>query len=149
MTFSPQLQRLKQYLDEDEVEDGFVLDWGTEESGLSLDEQLSGGKSFKGLPKELEEQFKAFLKAATEVAPETASQFRAKAARKSLFLDCVLEALQARARQYATTLEDDRKSFMNGALPHRQNAALAVRVGEKELLEEAHLWVHRKRAELT
>jgi hypothetical protein len=101
------------------------------------------------LPKELEEQFKAFLKAATEVTPEMASQFRAKAARKGIFLDCILEALEARASEYATTLEEDRKILTGAALPHRRNAALAVRVGEKELLQEAHLWVRRKRADLT
>ncbi|AEO62188.1 uncharacterized protein THITE_2106073 [Thermothielavioides terrestris NRRL 8126] len=133
---------------DDDFEGSFVL----ERSSADPDStgQLSGDAVFAGLPDELGEQFKAFLKAAKKVAN---SEIAARAAsdkemRKELYLQAVLAALQARERQYATSLEDDRQLMDAGNLTGRQEMAVCVRIGEKVLLREAQSWVRRELDEL-
>ncbi|KAG7288469.1 hypothetical protein NEMBOFW57_004822 [Staphylotrichum longicolle] len=129
---------------DEDFEESFVL----ERSGEDPDStgQLSSEPTFSGLPDELADQFKTFLKAVKKVASiELAVQaLEDKEMRKDLYLQAVLGALQSRERQYATSLEDDDRILSVGELTGRQRMAVWVRRGEKQLLREAQSWVRQE-----
>jgi SET domain-containing protein 6 len=107
---------------------------------------LGSDAVFTGLPDELGDQFKTFLKAIKKVAnAELAIQaLEDKDMRKELYLQVVFGALQARERQYATSLEEDEQLMNAGQLTWWQRMALLVRRGEKQILREAQAWVRRE-----
>lgn len=134
-------------VDLEDIEDAFVIEWGSEEPDSSghVDDTLR----FHGLPDELAEQVKAFLKALRKVDPNGAGvKLSSSDARLGVFLTTVRSALTDRAAQFDTTLEEDllRREQENPA--GRAGKALAVRVGEKILLQEAQKWVRNKLQEL-
>lgn len=129
------------------MEDGFVIEWGSEDPDSTghVDDTLE----FHGLPDELAEQVKAFLKALRKVDPSGAgSRLSDSDARLGVFLTSVLGALEDRAAQYPTTLEEDMARGERENPAGRVGKALAVRVGEKVLIREAQRWVRDKLQEL-
>ncbi len=142
-------ERIDQLARSDEdFEESIVLERWSEDPDSAG--QLGSAAVFTGLPDELAEQFKGFLKAAKKVANiELAVHALAdKDMRKDLYLQVVLGALQTRERQYSTSLEDDERLLDKGGLTGRQEMAVWVRRGEKQLLREAQLWVRREAHEM-
>jgi SET domain-containing protein 6 len=129
---------------DDEFEESFVLERSSEDPDSTG--QLSSGALFTGLPDELAQQSKMFLRAIkkttnAELAVQALSD---KNVRSEIFLQAVLGALHSRERQYATSLEDDEGLTSTGHLTARQRMAVCVRRGEKQLLREAQSWVRRE-----
>ncbi|KAL2148418.1 hypothetical protein VTH82DRAFT_2338 [Thermothelomyces myriococcoides] len=129
---------------DDDFEESFVLERSSEDpdsTGL-----LEGDAFFTGLPDELSDQFKTFLKAVKKVGH--VDLVSDKDTRREVFLRTVFDALRARERQYATSLEDDQALMSGGLLTGRQKMGVWVRRGEKQLLREAQEWVQRQLGEL-
>lgn len=133
-------------VDEEEVEDGFVIEWGSEEPDAEghVDDKLE----FHGLPEELAEQVKAFLKAGRKFEGSMAYKISEPEARKEVFLRSVLRALELRMAEYPTTLEADLQTQEAEKPSGRKGMALAVRIGEKMLLREAIRWTAAEVAKL-
>jgi SET domain-containing protein 6 len=129
---------------DEEFEESFVLERSSEDPDSTG--QLESEAVFTGLPDELGEQFKTFLKAMKKVANvELAVQALSdKDTRKDLYLRTVLRALHAREKQYATTLEEDEQLANAGQPSGRERMALWVRRGEKQVLREAQAWVQKE-----
>lgn len=132
--------------DEDEGEEeesfSFVLERESEDPDATG--QLHGEAAFAGLPEELSERVKVFLKGVKKAAGSEGDALADKALRKDVYLDSVLGALQDRERQYATSLEEDERSVKSERPTENAEMALWVRVGEKRLLKEAQSWVSRE-----
>lgn len=133
-------------IDEEEVEDGFVLEWGSEEP--DGEGRVGGNVEFHGLPEELGEQVKAFLKVLKKADDRMAQSLEGSDRRKEVYLRSVLRALEARTAQYPTTLEADLQLQRSQRPEGRIAAALAVRIGEKNLLREAARWIGAELAKL-
>ncbi|KAK3309254.1 uncharacterized protein B0T15DRAFT_483668 [Chaetomium strumarium] len=134
---------------DEEFEEGFVL----ERSGEDPDSagQLHSDAVFSGLPDELGEQFKTFLKAIKKVDSNAELAVRAlsdRDARKELYLQTALAALGARERQYPTSMEEDEQIINAAGVAGRQTMAVWVRRGEKQLMREAQSWISRELDEL-
>jgi SET domain-containing protein 6 len=129
---------------DDEFEEGFVLERASDDPDSTG--RLTGEALFSGLPDELGEQFKGFLKAIKKTcnADFAVQALSDRDMRKDLYLQAVLGALQARERQYTTSLEDDEQAMNAGQLTRRQQMAVWVRRGEKQVLREAESWVRRQ-----
>jgi SET domain-containing protein 6 len=141
--------KVKQLAESDEeFDESFVLERAGEDPDSAG--QLGGDATFDGLPDELAEQYKSFLKAVKKVANvELAVQALSdKDTRKELYLQSVIGALQTRERQYLTSLEDDEQLIQSGQVMGRQRMAVWVRRGEKQLLREAQSWIRRELGEL-
>ncbi|KAK0614484.1 hypothetical protein B0T14DRAFT_436233 [Immersiella caudata] len=128
--------------EEGEAEDAFVLEREGEDP--DAEGRLHGEAVSAGLPEELAERVKVFLKGVKKVAGNEGEVLADKAVRKEIYLDSVLGALQDRERQYATLLEEDEKLIRPERPMEREEMALWVRVGEKRLLREAQSWVSRE-----
>ncbi|KAK3328640.1 hypothetical protein B0T19DRAFT_450038 [Cercophora scortea] len=124
----------------DEVEDSFVLEWASEEPD-STGQQPDTPPVFGGLPEELDEQVRAFLKAVRKVNTLAGEALEDKHTRKEIYLDSVLRALRDREAEYATPLEEDEQLVASGAVEGRQAMAVWVRKGEKQILRAAQKWV--------
>jgi SET domain-containing protein 6 len=133
-------------IDEEEVEDGFVLEWGSEEP--DGEGRVGGNVEFHGLPEELGEQVRAFLKVLKKVDDRMAQSLEGSDRRKEVYLRSVLRALEARTAQYPTTLEADLQLQRSQRPEGRIGMALAVRIGEKNLLREAARWIGSELAKL-
>lgn len=133
-------------VDEEEVEDGFVIEWGSEEPDAEgrVDEKLE----FHGLPEELAEQVKTFLKAGRNFDGSMAYKLSESEARKEVYLRSALRALELRSAEYPTTLEADLQLQRTQNPSGRKGMALAVRIGEKTLLREAIRWTGAEVARL-
>ncbi|KAL2175873.1 uncharacterized protein P884DRAFT_261822 [Thermothelomyces heterothallicus CBS 202.75] len=125
---------------DDDFEESFVLERSSEDPDSTG--QLEGDATFTGLPDELSDQFKTFLKATKTVGH--VDLVSDKDTRKEVFLQVVFDALRARERQYATSLEDDQSLVDAGQLTERQRMGVWVRMGEKQLLREAQTWVQHQ-----
>ncbi|KAH8895506.1 SET domain-containing protein [Thozetella sp. PMI_491] len=133
-----------QSIDPEDLEDGFVIERQSEDpdaTGRVYDKPV-----FAGLPEELVEQVKAFLKAARKAAPELGLDDKNK--REAVYLESVLKSLRDRAAQYATSLEQDEQLLAEGRVEGRARMAVLVRRGEKLLLRDAQSWVQTKIDEL-
>ncbi len=126
-----------QQIDPEEVEDGFVLERESEDPDATG--QVHGEPVFQGLPEELEEQVKSFLKIIRKVAPEAGLDDKSR--RQELYLASVLRALKEREAQYQTTLEQDDDIITRNNAANRAAMAVFVRRGEKLLLRDAQAWV--------
>lgn len=133
-------------VDEEEVEDGFVIEWGSDEPDAEghVDDKLE----FHGLPEELAEQVKAFLKLARKFEGSLAYKLSESETRKEVFLRSVLRALELRLAEYPTTLEADLQLQRAETPSGRKGMALVVRIGEKTLLREAIRWTGAEVAKL-
>ncbi|KAK4120998.1 SET domain-containing protein [Parathielavia appendiculata] len=135
-------------LADDAFEESFVLERASDDP--DSEGRLGTDTVFAGLPDELGEQFKAFLKSIKKVCNANLAVLALSDGdmRKNLYLQAVLGALQARERQYATSLEEDEHIIRAGQLTRRQQMAVWVRRGEKQVLREAQAWVRRQMDEL-
>ncbi|KAB5531386.1 hypothetical protein GE09DRAFT_1064101 [Coniochaeta sp. 2T2.1] len=133
-------------VDEEEVEDGFVIEWGSEEPDAEghVDDKLE----FHGLPEELADQVKAFLKAGRKFDGSMAYKLSESETRKEVYLRSVLRAMELRLAEYPTSLEADLQVQRTGHPSGRKGVALAVRIGEKTLLREAIRWTGAEVAKL-
>lgn len=135
-------------LDEDELEEGFVVERGAEDP--DSEGRVGEVEGAAGAPEELVEQLKAVVKAVKKARPEAVPD---KAARDRLVYSVIARALDERTKQYGTTLEQDLKQYEEGSdgadhKVRRQRMALDVRIGEKVLLRQAAESVRAKLAEL-
>ncbi|KAJ0114763.1 hypothetical protein J7T55_004504 [Diaporthe amygdali] len=135
-------------LDEDELEDGFVIERGADDP--DSEGRVSKVEKKADAPEELVEQLKVVLKAVKKVKPEAVPD---KAARDKVLYSAIARALEERIGQYGTTLEQDLKQYeedVDGSDRKlmRQRMALDVRIGEKVLLGHAADSVKAKLAEL-
>ncbi|KAL2127972.1 hypothetical protein VTI74DRAFT_9909 [Chaetomium olivicolor] len=131
---------------EEDFEEGFVLERSSEDPDSTG--QLKSDATFEGLPDELGEQFKTFLKAIKKAGKIEVRALSDKDARKELYLQTVLGAMQAREHQYPTSLEEDEELMNADNLTTRQKMAVWVRRGEKQVLREAQSWVRGELKEL-
>lgn len=138
----------------EEWEDSFVLERQSEDP--DSEGQVHGEAEFVGLPEELEEQVKTYLKAVKKVVGTgdraVAEALGNKTVRKEILLGGVRKALEEREGQYATSLEEDEKVLagIEGGRPTtRKEMALWVRAGEKRIIREAVAWVKEQQEELS
>ncbi|KAK0716119.1 hypothetical protein B0H67DRAFT_582425 [Lasiosphaeris hirsuta] len=122
----------------EDADDTFVLERATDDPDATG--QIATLATFAGLPEELTDAVKTFLKGVLKAAPRAAAFLEDKTARKAVILEGVHGALGEREGQYATTLEEDDALLGNGARG-RKEMAVWVRRGEKNLLREAREWV--------
>lgn len=137
--------KAKKMVESDEdFEESFVLERSSEDPDSTG--QLGSDAVFDRLPDELGEQCKRLLKAVKKVANAgVAVQALAdRDLRKELYLRSVLGALEARERQYPTSLEYDEQLINTDQLSGRRRMAVWVRRGEKQLLREAQSWIRRE-----
>lgn len=136
----PQKQRGQ--LDEDEMEDTFVLERECPEVTPEGTFPSSPAAQFAALPGDLEEQLKEFLRAVRAVDPSLVPD---KRKRDELQAAIMVRVLAALAAQYPTTLAQDEQLLAGGGgaapLTDRERMALAVRIGEKRLLREAQAFL--------
>lgn len=135
-------------LDEDELEEGFVIERGAEDP--DSEGRVSEVDKAADAPEELVEQLKTVMKAVKKAKPEAVPD---KAARDRVIYSAIARALDERTRQYGTTLKQDVKQYEEGTdgadqKLRRQRMALDVRIGEKVLLRQASDSVQAKLAEL-
>lgn len=135
-------------LDEDELEEGFVIERGAEDP--DSEGRVAEVERTADAPEELVEQLKAVMKAVKKVSPDAVPD---KTARDKVIYSTIARALDERTRQYGTTLEQDLKQYEEGSggadqKVRRQRMALDVRIGEKILLKQAAESVKQKLAEL-
>ncbi|KAL2262647.1 hypothetical protein VTK26DRAFT_572 [Humicola hyalothermophila] len=145
---APEWGRVKELVESDEdFEESFVLERSSDDPDATG--RLGSDAVFDGLPEELADQCKRFLKAVKKVGnDEAAAQALSdKDMRKKVYLESVLGALQAREQQYPTSLEDDEQLINAGRVTGRQGMAVWVRRGEKQLIREAQSWIKRELAD--
>lgn len=135
-------------LDEDELEEAFVIEKGAEDP--DSEGRVAEVQNAAGAPEELVEQLKAVMKAVKKVRPEAVPD---KVARDRIIYSVIARALDERTKQYDTTLEQDLKQYEEGSdgadqKVRRQRMAQDVRIGEKALLRQATETVKAKLAEL-
>ena len=121
-------------MDADEMEDSFVLDRNLDEADSTG--HVSDDTAFRGLPAELEEQAKGFLKIARKSKPDAIPDSHR---RDEIYLAAVRAAIEARLAEYPTSVAQDRALL--GTSSGRQRMAVEVRLGEKMLLHEARDFV--------
>ncbi|KAJ9139389.1 Ribosomal lysine N-methyltransferase 4 [Pleurostoma richardsiae] len=140
-------QKALEQLDPDELEDSFEIerDAGEPDSAGRVSDHVLPA----GVPHDLLEQSKALLKAVKKVAPEAVND---RATRDRVMYAAFLAAIDARASQYPTTLEQDeelyRENERTAAVNPRLHMALDVRIGEKMLLREARASAEAKLHEI-
>ncbi|KAK4160548.1 hypothetical protein QBC43DRAFT_112139 [Cladorrhinum sp. PSN259] len=136
---------------DDDYEEAFVLERYSPDP--SPTGELDEPAVFGGLPDELAEQLKVFLRAVKKLSDgKNGIALRAledKSFRKELLLQTARDALADREKQYATALEEDEQLIASGQiLDDRQRMAVWVRKGEKQVLREAQAWAKKELEEL-
>ena len=133
----------KSYEEEgEEPEESYVIEY--ESKGPDATGQFQDTETFTGLPEELGERVKTYLKALKKGNSSLGDALADKAVRKEVFLQAAGQALKEREAQYPTPLEADEGLITSGTPTGRQEMALVVRVGEKRLLRRAQEWVARE-----
>lgn len=145
---------LEEEKEEEEWEDSIVMERQSEDP--DSEGQVHGEAEFVGLPEELEEQVKTYLKAVKKVMGTgdraVAEALGDKNVRKDILLGGVSKALEEREKQYATSLEEDEKVLagIEGGRPTtRKEMAVWVRAGEKKIIREAVAWIKQQVEELS
>ncbi|OAA39631.1 SET domain-containing protein RMS1 [Beauveria brongniartii RCEF 3172] len=132
--------KVRGQLDEDEMEDTFVLERECPDvlpTGLF---PPSPPAHFAGLPGDLQEQLHEFLRAVRAVDARLVPDRRRK--RDELQTAIAARALAALEAQYPTTLAQDEQLLASGGpLSDKERMAVVVRVGEKRLLREARAFL--------
>ncbi|KAI1135604.1 SET domain-containing protein [Hypoxylon sp. FL0543] len=126
-------------LDPEEIEDAFVIERDSGEPDSRG--ELHGEATFKEIPTDLIEQIHTILKAIRKVSPTTIPD---KALRDEITFTTIHRALELRLAQYPTSQAFDYDLLTNSKVSGRQKMAVAVRWGEKVLLQEAINFVHEK-----
>ncbi|KAI1760192.1 SET domain-containing protein [Hypoxylon sp. FL1150] len=119
-------------LDLEEIEDAFVIERDSGEPDSQG--EIHGEATFKELPSDLIEQIHTLLKAIRKISP---SAIPDKAMRDEITLQVVHRALELRLGQYPTSQVYDLDLLSANKVSGRQKKAVAVRWGEKVLLQEA------------
>ncbi|KAK7740924.1 Ribosomal lysine N-methyltransferase 4 [Cytospora paraplurivora] len=119
--------------EDDELEEGFVIERGADDP--DSEGRVNEVKQKAAVPEELLEQLKVVMKAVKKVKPDAVPD---KTARDKVIYSAIASALEERAEQYGTTLEQDLELYAaeNGNTDRRR-MALDVRIGEKVLLKQA------------
>ncbi|EKJ72719.1 hypothetical protein FPSE_07119 [Fusarium pseudograminearum CS3096] len=117
---------------EEEFEDTFVLERDTGE--INSDGTFAEPAKFEGMPEDLQEQLKSFLKGIKKVQSDTIPD---KRKRDEIHQAVLVKTLEALAARYPTSISED-QTLLNGQnLDQRARMATVVRLGEKKLLQEA------------
>ncbi|KAF5580208.1 ribosomal n-lysine methyltransferase 4 [Fusarium pseudoanthophilum] len=126
------LEQIRAALEEDEeFEDTFVLERETGE--VKSDGTFAEPARFESMPEDLQEQLKTFLKGIKKAQPDAIPDKRKRDEIHQAVLAKTLEALVAR---YPTRISED-EALLKQDLNQRTRMAIAVRLGEKKLLQEA------------
>ncbi|KAH7220627.1 UV-endonuclease UvdE-domain-containing protein [Fusarium oxysporum] len=126
------LEQIRGALEEDEeFEDTFVLERETGE--VNSDGTFAEPARFESMPEDLQEQLKTFLKGIKKAQPDAIPDKRKRDEIHQAVLAKTLEALVAR---YPTSISED-ENLLKQDLNQRTRMAIAVRLGEKKLLQEA------------
>lgn len=120
----------------DEIEDTFVLDRESDEP--NPDGTFAGSARFSEIPEDLRDQLKSFLKAIRKADPSCIVD---KRKRDEIQHTVLIKALDALASQYPTTILDDERILSGTDISERRRAAVTVRLGEKQLLQEARIYL--------
>ncbi|KAI2465193.1 SET domain-containing protein [Annulohypoxylon bovei var. microspora] len=126
-------------LDLEEIEDAFIIERDSGEPDSTG--QLCEEATLKEIPADLMEQLYTILKAIRKVSPTTIPD---KTTRDEIALVAIHRALELRLAQYPTSQAFDFSLLSGDKVFGRQKMALAVRWGEKVLLQEAINFVHEK-----
>lgn len=120
-------------MDPEELEDTFVLE--RDSRGPDSDGLLKALPTQPRIPSDMEEQINLFLKSINKIDSST-SLDRPK--RKAAIHAIASKVFEAKLAQYQTTVEEDAQLLLsNPSMPLRKRMAIAVRMGEKKLLQEA------------
>ncbi|KAM0549818.1 hypothetical protein ACHAPJ_009257 [Fusarium lateritium] len=118
--------------EEEEFEDTFVLERETGE--VNSDGTFAGPARFESMPEDLQEQLKTFLKGVKKAHPNAIPD---KRKRDEIHQTVLAKSLEALASRYSTTSSEDELLLKDPGLHQRVRMAVAVRLGEKKLLQEA------------
>jgi len=120
------------HVDEEDLEDGFVIE--RECPDVSSEGTFVGPAVLREMPSDLTNQIKAVLKATRKVDEKLVPEKR----KRDDLVHCLLSrCLDELFRQYATTIDDDKRRLAAGGLSARCYMATVVRLGEKLVLQEA------------
>ncbi|THY12543.1 SET domain-containing protein RMS1 [Aureobasidium pullulans] len=126
-------------LDEDELEEGFVLE---RDSGEPDDTGINAHPAkFVGFPEELEEQVCQVIAPAMGISLDKGPNKVQRRQLKHTFFEIMDAVVPARLSQYGTTVEQDEQLLKNTDLEGRHRMAVSVRLGEKQLLKEAKAFI--------
>ncbi|KAH7008682.1 UV-endonuclease UvdE-domain-containing protein [Ilyonectria destructans] len=129
---STTLDKLRNELEEEEeFEDTFVLERETGE--VNSDGTFSGPAAFEGMPEDLQQQLKTFLKGVKKAQPDAIPDKRKRDEIQQTVQAKTLESLVSR---YPTSIFED-ELLLKKDLGRRARMAVEVRLGEKKLLREA------------
>ncbi|KAF3771314.1 SET domain-containing protein, partial [Cryphonectria parasitica EP155] len=124
-------------------EDAFVLERGAADP--DAEGRVAEVTTTAAVPEDLLGQMKEVMKVVKKVRPAAVPD---KVARDKAIYSALAAALDERARQYGTTLEQDESGMAAGGSLDRKMMALDVRIGEKVLLKEVQNAVRARLAEL-
>lgn len=126
------IESIRREMDEEELEDTFVLE---RESGEpNAEGTFAAPARMIEMPGDLREQLKEFLKAIKKVQPDSISDKRKRDEVQQAVLSKTLQKLQSR---YPTTMAQDLLLLQQSNVSERTRMAVRVRLGEKQLLQEA------------
>jgi hypothetical protein len=126
-------KRVMAHVDADELEDGFVLERDAVPD-VSSDGTFSGPAALREMPAELTAQIKDVLKATRKVDEKLVPD---KRKRDDLVQKVLAQCVRKMVARYPTTIEEDVHRLAKGRLAPRHRMAIFVRLGEKQLLQEA------------
>lgn len=95
---------------------------------------MHGDLGFIALPEDLMAQLKSFTKAAGKLEQSLSSD---KRKRDELMLQSLVAALKMRLAEYPTSSKADQAQLELRGISYRMRMATEVRLGEKQLLQEA------------
>ena len=122
--------------DDDEMDESYVLEReseGPDETGVN-----NAAAAFTEFPEELEDQVAPILAPALGIeieGREITDEEQRRLGRT--FVEVMAKALDARLKQYATSIAADQELLSTQKAATRQRKAIVVRLGEKCLLQEA------------
>ncbi|KAJ4374346.1 Ribosomal lysine N-methyltransferase 4 [Neocucurbitaria cava] len=119
-------------MDEDELEDYFIIERDSGEP--SSEGQLTHPARFQDVSPELEQQIKVLLKHLDKLKVHHTPN---KRKRDMIHETLIAESLSAKLLQYPTRVEEDEELLQKDNLSKRHRMAIEVRLGEKNLLQEA------------
>lgn len=119
-------------IDQDEVEDTFVLERNSGEP--NADGTFASAASVDDMPEDLKAQLKAVLKA---LRNQHGTLIPTKRRRNDVLKSAVVGALRSVASRYSTTADEDEELLKHADLDRRHRMAVVVRLGEKRLIQEA------------
>ena len=120
------------HVDSDDLEDGFVIERDCPD--VNADGTYSGPAILREMPADLVAQLKHLLQAVRKVDE---SMVPSKRKRDHIIQQVLSGCVTALIRRYPTTIEEDVHRLAKGSMSARCRMAVLVRLGEKQLLQEA------------